>query len=455
MPDFVWRISLTDLAQHFTAGKLVRYTLPMMAMLLVSSAYSIVDGLFVSNIVGKEAFAAVTLVAPLFSILSTLGVMMGSGGSAIVGKLLGSGKTDEAQRAFSSIVAAVFAAGAVAAIAGSALIDAVVGAFGASGETASLAAAYGRIVFPALPLLMLQFVFQMFAATSGRPGLGFASSVVAGVLNIALDALFMLVFGWGIIGAALATSIAEGTAGLFMLVMFLKGEAGVLRLVRPSMDLRLLGRAAFNGLSEMVGNMAASVVAVAYNFQLMRLIGEDGVAAYAVIEYASMLVGAVMGGFVEGLAPLMSYQHGAGNAVEKRGLFRRGLAVTVALGLGMFCASQVVASPVAALFTSYDPQLQGLSTNAFRVYSVAFLLMGFTYFGSAMFTAVENGKVSAAISFVHTFVFEVGAVLLLPLVLGAEGIWWAITVAGAAASVLTFAYLARYGRGYGWLAERV
>ncbi len=445
---------MTDLAQHFSTGKLVRYTLPMMAMLLVSSSYSIIDGLFVSNVVGKTALASVTLVAPFTMILSALGVMMGTGGSAIVGRLLGAGQTAQARRAFSTIVAAVFVTGLAACVVGVTLMDVVVGAFGATGEMASLAATYSRIVFLGLPFVMLQFTFEMFSATSGKPNLGLASSVIAGVVNIALDALFMLVFKWGVAGAALATAIAECTAGLFMLVMFLKGKAGMLRLVRPAMDMRLLGGAAYNGLSEMVSTMAASVVVAAYNYQLMRLAGEDGVAAYAVIEYAAMLTGAVMGGFVEGLAPLMSYQHGAGNVAEKRSLFRRGLAVTVGLGVCMFATAQVAAAPLASLFTSYDPELQRLATHAFRVYSVSFLLAGFTYFGSAMFTAVENGRISAVISFVHTFVFEVGAVMLLPLVVGVEGIWWSISVAEVAAALLTLAFLARHGKRYGWLATR-
>lgn len=445
---------MTDLAQHFTTGKLVRYTVPMMGMLLMSSAYSIVDGLFVSNVVGKDALASVTLVMPFIAILAALGMMMGSGGSAIVGKLLGAGKADEARRAFSTVAAAVFVLGVAASVVGVVLMDAVVGLFGASGRTASMAATYGRIAFISLPMMMLQYVFEMFCATSGKPGLGLVASVIAGVTNIALDALFMLVFKWGIAGAALATSLSEYAEGLFLLAMFARGKAGTLRLVRPRADVRLLCRAAFNGLSEMVDTMAASVVAVAYNFQLMRLFGEDGVAAFAVIEYASMLIVAVMGGFVEGLSPLMSYQQGAGNDAEKRSLFKRGLTVTVLLGAGAFIVSQLAAVPLASVFTSYDVSLQQLSTHAFRIYSVSFLLMGFTYFGSAMFTAVENGKVSAVISFVHTFVFEVGSVLLLPLVVGADGVWWSITVAEAAASVLTFACLARFGRRYGWFGAR-
>ncbi len=426
----------------------------MRAVFFVSSAYSIVDGLFVSNVVGKTALAPVTLIVPFIAILSTLGMMMGPGGSAVVGKLLGAGKTAEARRAFSSIVAAVFVAGTVAAVVGFVFMNRVVGLLGATGQMAAFAVTYGRIAFLSLPFMMLQYVFEMFSATSGKPGLGLASSVIAGVTNVVLDAVFLLVFKWGAAGAALATSISEYVAGIFMLVVFARGHAGTLRLVRPAADFRLFGRAAFNGLSEMMATMAASVVAIAYNFQLMRLLGEDGVAAYAVIEYASMFTGAVMGGFVEGVSPLMSYQHGAGNTVEKRSLFRRGLAITVMLGVGMFCTSQLVASPLAALFTSYDPELQHLATHAFRVYSVSFLLMGFADFGSAMFTAVENGKVSAAISFVDTIVFEVGAVLLLPLVLGAEGIWWAISVAEAAASLLVLVCLARFGRRYGWVRPR-
>lgn len=378
-------------------------------------------------------------------------MMMGTGGSAVVGRLLGEGKTREAWGAFSSIVCCVAVVGLVGAVCGIAFIEPVARLLGADDEMLPLAATYGRIVF--LSLLMLQYVFEMFSATSGKPGLGLAASLVAGATNIALDALFLLVFGWGIAAAALATSIAAYAEGIFMLVMFGRGRAGALRLVRPSAYARLLARAAFNGVSGMVGMMAASVVAVAYNWQLMRLLGQDGVAAYAVIEYASMFIGTALGGFTDGMAPLMSYQHGAGNDAEKHSLFRRGLAVVPALDLVSFLLAQALAYPLAYVFTSYDQELLQLSTHAFRVYSVAFLLTGLTYFGSALFTAVENGAVSAVISFVHMLVFEVGSVLLLPVLVGAEGIWWAITVAEVAASALACALVLRFGRRYGWLGR--
>lgn len=438
------------LSQHFTKGKLLKYTLPTMAMMFVSSAYTIVDGLFVSNLVGKTALASMSLIFPFVMIFSSLGIMMGAGGSAVVGQLLGAGDRKGANRAFSLVAWATFATGMVCSVFGIVFTDQVVALLGASPEMVPMAFTYGRIVFLSMPMFMLTYVFEMFCSVAGKPGLGFLSALTAGVVNIGLDALFMAALGMGIEGAAMATCIAEYSSAVLMIVLFSRGKAGALKLVRPCWDYRILSRSITNGVSEMVTCAAVSVVAVAYNLQLMSLYGPDGVAAYAVIEYASMLVGAAFGGLTEGMSPLMSYQHGAGNNREKRSLFVNGATLTLLVGVVACAAIQVLVRPLAFVFTGYDAGLMALTIHTFRVYSISFLLMGATYFGSAMFTSVENGKISALIAFVEMFVFELGCVVLLLIFFGADGIWWSIVVAEVAASIFTIALLARYAKGYGW-----
>ena len=438
------------LAQHFTKTKLLKYTLPTMAMMFVSSAYTIVDGLFVSNLVGKTALASMSLIFPFIMILSSLGIMMGGGGSAVVGQLLGAGDRKGANRAFSLIAWATFVTGAICAVFGFIFMDNVVVLLGGSEEMVPLASVYGRIVFLSMPMFMLTYVFEMFCSVAGKPGLGFLSALTAAVVNIGLDALLMGMFGMGIEGAATAICLAEYSSAILMIVLFARGKAGALKLVRPCWDYRILSRSITNGVSEMVSCAAVSVVAVAYNLQLMSLFGPDGVAAYAVIEYASMLIGAAFGGLTEGMAPLMSYQHGAGNNREKRSLFANGATLTLLVGVVACALIQLLVRPLAFVFTGYDEGLMALTVHAFRIYSIAFLLMGVAYFGSAMFTSVENGKISALIAFVETFVFELGCVILLPMIVGADGIWWSIVVAEVAASVFTIGLLARYAKGYGW-----
>ena len=445
---------MTDFSQHFTTKMLLRFSLPVMGMMLFTSCYGIVDGLFVSNFVGKTAFAAVTITMPFVMILSTVGIMMGTGGSALVGRLLGAKRKLEANEAFSLVAWTTFGIGVVAAVIGIAFMEPIVRLLGANDAMTPLATIYGRIAFLSMPMFMLQYTFEVFSATSGKPQLGLYSAIVAGLVNIALDALFLAVLGWGIVGAAVATTLAEYAAGTFLLIVFLRGRGGTLRLGRPSRDLRILARASYNGVSEMVGMMAASAVAVVYNLQLMAFIGESGVAAYGAIEYVAMLFTTLLGGYVEGTAPLMSYQHGAGNDVEKRSLLRHGLVFMLVGGLAMAALAQLLARPLAFAFTGYDADLFALTEHAFRIYCVAFIFMGFTMLGSSVFTALGNGTVSAIIAFVHTGVFEIGSVLLLPTLFGAESIWWAICVAEVAATALTSALLLKLGPGYGLLERR-
>ncbi|WP_316668102.1 MATE family efflux transporter [uncultured Propionibacterium sp.] len=438
-----------DMARHLSVRDLLGYTLPSIVMMVFTSIYGVVDGLFVSNYAGKTAFAAVTLIMPFVLILGTLGFMMGSGGSALISSTRGEGDHELANRYFSAIVYVTLAAGTVLAVIGAVLMRPVAQMLGASGELLELCVLYGRISMASLPMFMLQYAFQAFASTAGRPRLGLYVTIGAGLSNILLDFLLVGGLGWGVVGAALATVASEFVGGLTPLVYFARRNPSFLRLGHPLTDLSALGRACVNGSSEMMTSIAVSVVSIVYNLQLLKLIGQDGVAAYGTIMYVSMIFTAIFEGFCMGSAPLMSFQHGAGNAPEKRSLMHRGLAVMGAGGAMMLLASQALAYPLAWVFASYDPDLMTLTESAFRIFSVSFLAMGVGMYGSSLFTALGNGLVSAALAAVRTLGLEVGAVLLLPVLMGPTGIWFAIIVAETVSAGLVAVLIARLGPRYG------
>lgn len=443
-----------DMSQHFTTKMLLRYTYPAMLMMLASSVYGIVDGLFVSNFAGKTAFASVTLIAPFVIILGAVGYMMGSGGSALVAKTRGEGDDARANGYFSLIICATFAAGLVLAALGFAGMEQAARFLGASDDMLPLCVLYGRIVMLSLPFYLLQFAFETFSSTAGKPKLGLYTALAAGCTNIAFDALFVAGLGWGVAGAALGTVLAEVVGGTVPLVYFARANGSALRLGRPAHELRALGKACVNGSSEMVASVAFSFVAVVYNWQLMRLIGENGVAAIGVVEYASMVFGTVFAGYNMGAAPLMSYQHGAGNNREKQSLMRHGFGILIVSGIAMFALSEALARPLSWAYTGYDAQLQQLTEHAFRIYAFAFLFMGLGEYGSSLFTALNDGPVSAAISFLRTLVFDIGAILLLPLALGVDGVWVAVPVAECLAMLLALAFVRALGPRYGLIAPR-
>lgn len=440
---------MTDLSQHFTTAKLLRYTAPMMAMMLLSSIHGIIDALFVSNLIGKTALASVTVGVPFVIMLSALGTMMGAGGTALVGRMLGQKRNREASEAFSLIIYTTMGIGVGAAALGIIFMEDAVRALGSTEGMVQLATAYARIALVPMPIFMCQFALDAFSAASGKPQLGLYATIVAVVVNILLDTLFIAVLEWGIVGAALATAIAETCAGVLLLVLFARGKAGTLRLGKPSHNPRVLTESAYNGLSEMVGSLAMSVVAMAYNYQLLRFIGEDGVATYGAIEYVAMLFGAVLGGYCAGADPLMSYQYGAQNKTEVQSLFVHGFAILTVGGICMVILSQLFAPSLAKLFVGYDEALLQHTVSAYRIYCLSFAFVGLAMFGSAVFTALGNGLVSALIAFTHTLLFETGSVLLLPHVLGPDGIWWSIVVAEICASVLTVMLIWKLGPRYG------
>lgn len=439
-----------QISDHFTYGRLLRFTAPTAVMMVFTSIYGVIDGLFVSNFAGKEAFSALNLIFPYLQLLGAVGLMFGTGGTALVAKTLGEGDPKRANGLFSLIVYAVVAVGLAGVAVGLATVRPVGRLMGAEGALLDQAVLYGAILAAGLPALMLQQAFQSFLTAAGKPKLGLAVIVGAGVANIALDALFIVVFGWGLVGAAIATVASEAVGGVVPLVYFARPNASTLRLGRPLVDLRALGKACANGASELVSNIAMSLVGMLYNYQLMRFIGADGVAAYGVIQYVVWIFLSLEMGFCMGASPLVSYQYGARNRAELANLFRKCLRVVLVANVALTVLAQLAARPVAMLFVGYDADVSQLTVDALSVYSFVFLLSGFSIFGSSFFTALNNGLVSAIISFVRTLVFETLAVLVLPVFFGEMGIWCSILVAEAASAAMTAAFLVKLRKDYGY-----
>lgn len=455
----------TELSGHHTLRSLALAAIPTIGMMIVTSIYSVVDGYFVSNFAGKTEFAAMNIIWPVIALVSAVGLMIGTGGSALVSKTLGEGNREKANSIFTQLTRICLEAGFILGVLLFALMRPVVIALGAEGEMIMLAVAYGRIVVLAMPLFILQMAFQSFYMTAERPELGTRMSIICGCLNIALDALFIIVFGWGLTGAAIATAIALATGGIYPLLFFGsrhntthlqfvrvsrdgKGDAGS-RSVAGGIgnirtDWKSIGKSCSNGLSEYVGNVAFNVVGIAYNLQLMRYIGEDGVSAYGIIMYVGFIFGAVFIGYNLCVSQFIAFNFGAGDKTELRSLLRKSLLLIGIAGIAMTAAAELAAPWLSAIFVGYDTGLCALTTHALRIYMLSFLLCGFNMFCSAWFTALGNGKVSAIAAFVRTLVFELATVFILPRILGIDGIWSAVCIAEILAFVLTVALIAAY-----------
>ena len=443
-----------DMSRHFSWGALLRFTAPSIAMMIFTSIYGIVDGLFVSNFAGKTAFAAVNFVLPIIMIPSAVGFMIGTGGSAIVAKTRGEGDDASANRYFTMLVYSGVVMGIILAVAGVLTAEPICALLGAEGQMLADCGVYGRIIYLTLPFFVLQYIFQSFFVAAGKPQVGFYVVLLAGCANIVLDALLVGVLGLGLVGAAVATNVSEILGGGIPLIYFARKNTSFLRFVKAPFQGRILGRACFNGMSEMVTNIAMSFVSVLYNLQLMRYIGEDGVAAYGVIMYVVMVFAAIFLGYSMGSSPLMSFQYGAKNPREMQNLFRKSIAFVVVGGILMFALSEVSAELIADVFVSYDAGLRAITVESFRIYAIAFLFIGFSVYGSALFTSLGNGTVSAIIALLRSLIFEAGSVLLLPLTLGIQGIWISISVAELASLVVTLAFILALGHRYGFLRTR-
>ena len=429
------------LSDHFSYAKLLRFTLPSICMMVFTSIYGVVDGLFVSNFAGKTPFAAINLVMPFIMILGGMGFMIGTGGTALVSKLLGEGKKDEAHSTFSMMVLFTLLLGLVLSAVGFLTMRPVSYFLGATDAMIDDCVLYGRIVTGFTFAFMLQNVFQNFFIAAEKPRLGLIVTVAAGVTNMALDALFIAVFDWGVAGAAIATGLSQCVGGVLPLIYFLRPNDSLLRMRPTALRLRPILQACGNGSSELMSNISSSLVGMLYNFQLMRLIGEDGVSAYGVLMYVQFIFVAIFIGYSIGSAPVVSFHFGAQNHGELKSLLRKSVLLMSSGGVLLTVAARLLAALLAHLFVGYDAVLFDLTTHAFRLFSWSFLLAGFNIFTSGFFTALNNGAISAAISFLRTLVFQTASVLILPLLLGVDGIWWAITVAEIFAFLISLLFL--------------
>lgn len=424
-----------QLSDHFTYGRLLRFTLPSIIMMIFTSIYGVVDGIFVSNFAGKTPFAAINLIMPYLMVFGTLGFMVGTGGTALVSMTLGMGDKKKANELFSMLTWFCIIGGVILTVISMLLLRPVAILLGAEGQMLEDCVTYGMIVQSALTAYVLQYAFQSFCVTAEKPNLSLEMMIVAGVCNIVLDAL--LVPKWGLVGAAVATAIAQVIGAIIPIVYFARPNNSLLRLCKFKFDGKALLRTCTNGSSELMSNLSMSVVNMLYNLQLMNYAQEDGIAAYGVIMYVNFIFISVFIGFVIGTAPIIGYNHGADNRTELKNVFRKSLVILGGFAVLMTAAAELLAAPMSRIFVSYDQELLEMTTKGFMICSLSFLLCGFSIFGSSMFTALNNGLVSAVISFLRTLVCQIATVLILPIFFGLEGIWWSIVAAELAALLLT------------------
>ena len=431
------RIQLQD---HFTYKRLLRFVLSPVVMMVFTSLYSVVDGFFVSNFVGKTPFAAINLIMPITMGVGMVGFMIGTGGSAIVSKTLGEGNHKKANQTFSLLIYTTIIVSLFLSAVGFIFIRPISAMLGATGALLEDCTLYGGILFLSQSAFILQNVFQSFFVTAEKPALSLKISIAAGLTNILFDFLFIAVFQWGIAGAAIATAMGQIVGGFIPLCYFGRRNNSLLRLTKTTFDAKALLKTFTNGSSEMVTNLSASIINILYNFKLMEMAQENGVAAYGIIQYANFIFMAVFFGYSIGSAPIIGYHYGAGNHAELKNLFRKSLLLTGFTGVCMTLIAEILAGPVVAIFAGYDADLYTMTTNGFRLYALAFSIMGINVWGSAFFTALSNGAVSAILSFLRTFVFQIAVLFTLPALLGINGIWLAIVVAELLALSVTILF---------------
>ena len=439
-----------QLSDHFSYGRLLRFTAPYIAMMIFTSVYGVVDGFFVSNYAGKTPFAAVNLIMPFLMVIATVGFMFGTGGSALVAKSFGEGEPERANRNFSLFVYVSFALGVVLAVLGIVFIRPISIRLGAEGALLDNCVVYARIILAALPFYVLQLLFQSFFVTAEKPQLGLAVTVSAGLTNMVLDAVLVISLPqqYKLAGAALATALSQVVGGTVPLFYFARKNSSILRLGRTSFDGRAILKACTNGSSEFMSNVSMNIVGMLYNTQLLKFAGENGVAAYGVMMYVSMIFSAAFIGYSIGTAPVVGYHDGARNFPELKSLLRKSLVVIGLFGVCMVASAELLSSRLARMFVGYDAALMELTVSGFQIFALSFIFMGFAIYGSSFFTALNDGLTSAAISFLRTLVFQVAAVLLLPTIWDIDGIWMSIVVAEFMAVVLTAAFLATKRRKY-------
>lgn len=426
-----------QISESFNYRKLIRFTIPTITMMIFTSIYGVVDGIFVSNCVGSDSFAAVNLIWPVIMMLGAVGFMIGTGGSALVSMTLGEGKKETANQYFSMLIGFLVVAGLALTLIGYAFLPQIVALLGAEGTMMEDCVLYGRVLLVALVPFVLQNCFQSFLVVAERPKMGLKISIMAGVTNMALDFLLIYVFDLGVFGAAAATGLSQVVGGGIPFIFFLRRNSSPLQLVKFRFDGKALMKSCVNGSSEMLTNLSMSLVNLLYNIQLMKIAGADGVAVYGIIMYVSFIFSGTYLGYSIGVAPIIGFHYGAGHKDELKRLFKKSMILIGAASVVMTVMAEVLSGLLAGIFVSYDKELMEMTTVAIRLYSMSYIISGFNVFGSAFFTALNNGMVSALISFLRTLVFQILMILILPAFLGLNGIWLAIVAAEVLALFVT------------------
>ncbi len=444
----------TQISDHFNFKKLIQFTIPSIVMMIFSSIYNVVDGYFVSNYAGKTQFAAVNLIMPFLIMMSVIGFMFGTGGNAIVSKLLGEGKNKKANEVFSMLVYITITVGIVISVAAEIAMPQIAKLLGADKNMLEYCVLYGRIISISATPFMLQVFFQSFMPTAGKPHIGLAITIIAGVTNIILDFLFVGVFKWGIVGAAAATVTGESIGGIVPLVYFISKNSSSLHLCKTKFDGKILLKTCTNGSSELMTNLSTNIVSIMYNYQLMKYYGENGVAAYGTIMYLNFMFTSLFIGYSIGSAPIVGYNYGAENNKELQNIFKKSLAILFGSSAIITLASVFLAGPIANIYVGYDEGLYDLTVMAFRLFATSYLIVGYNIYASAFFTALNNGLVSAIISFLRTLLFQIVCIFALPLLFGKQAIWLSITVAEAFALVMSAVFIFTQNKKYHYIKKR-
>ena len=443
-----------QISDHFNFKRLFRFVLPSIFMMVVTSIYGVIDGLFVSNFVGKTPFAAINLIMPVVMIIGGMGFMIGTGGTALVSKVMGEKDSEKANRYFSMLIIFSVIFGVVLSVIGEVLMRPIVHLLGgknASAEMLEYSVLYGRICVGFSTLFILQNIFQSFLAAAEKPNLGLIVTLIAGCTNAVLDALFIACFKWGIVGAAVATGIGQFLGGVIPLIYFARKNSSLLRLKKTKVEIKPILIACGNGASELLTNIATSIVSMLYNLQLMKFYGEDGVSAYGIIMYVQLIFLALIIGYTMGSAPIVGYNYGAQNSLELKNIFKKSLLILVISGIVLSGLAQALAIPISILFVGYDAKLYDLTVHAFRLYSFAFVFSGVAIFSSGFFTALNNGLVSALISILRALVFQVSFIFLLPVLFGIDGIWWAMFATEVVATIVSAVFFVAYRKRYRYI----
>lgn len=431
---------MIQLSEHFSYIKLMRFTIPTIAMMIFTSIYGVVDGLFVSNIVGSEAFAGVNLIIPALMMLGSVGFMVGTGGSALVSKTIGEGNKKLANRYFSMLIYFLLIVGIVLSILGNVFIRQISELLGAKGEMVDICSTYGRTLLCSLPFFMLQNCFQSFLVVAEKPAMGLCVSVIAGLSNMVLDFLFIYVFRLGVFGAALATAISEFVGAAIPLIFFIRKNNSPLKLIKTKLELKPILRTCSNGSSEMVTNISMSLVNMLYNLQLVKFAGYDGVVAYGIIMYVGFIFSGTYLGYCVGVAPIVGYHYGAANTAELKNLFKKSLFLLSSAAVVLTACAELLSSVLAGIFVGYNQDLHDMTTNAIQLFALSYIISGINIFASAFFTALNNGLVSAVISFMRTLVFQIALIFILPELLGLNGIWLAVVGAEICSLIISVSF---------------